>query len=59
LRAFAIPAGFSPNSISLASIAKDVTLFVIAAVFGASLNQLCTSAFCAAIAETPTCPPML
>jgi hypothetical protein len=46
----------APEQPSPISIAKRVTLLVITAVDGVPLSEICTSAFCTAIAETPSMP---
>src|SRR3989442_7434358 len=56
LRALATSSGSRPSSISPRSIVKRVTLLVITAVDGAPFNEICTRAFCTAIAATPSMP---
>jgi hypothetical protein len=55
-RAPATSAGLFPSSTSPTSIMKRVMLVVITAVGGAPFSEVCTNAFCTAIAETPSMP---
>src|SRR5216683_2276092 len=55
-RALATSAGLRASITSPTSIMKRVMLVVMTAVDGAPFSDTCTSAFCTAIAETPSMP---
>src|SRR6516164_481058 len=59
LRALATLAASPPASSSPRSSIKWVTFVVITAVVGLFFSEICTSAFCTAIAATPDIPAMI